>query len=925
MTAPGDIQFKQQQSATEEDWNVLSLMSLFRVEIETQVAELNQHLLALEQSTTHSTSREHREHLEALMRAAHSIKGAARIVQVEAAVKISHALEDCFIAAQRNILTITEERIDVLLMGADLLSKLGNLDEQSLSAQTTPYDADVDDVVVALEAVVGIAEKADRNKVRHRKAQQLLDAEQNIQHQATSPTEQNAEQQKAQNTDTEKTDTENTDTEKPSAEKPHTEKPHTENPHTEKPHTEKPHAKQQPVTPSPADSDTPDSRTLESHAVNNPIEAIKAPIPNVDESNRMIRISTDNLSRLMGLAGEILVESNWLQPFSDSLLATKRKQQAALSRLKQYQDSGSSQESSFSQDKTLSEATAALQACHALLGEHLEEVEQISRRFGQLSDRLYREVIASHMCAFEEGTRGYARLVRDTAKQQGKQVVLEIKGLNTQIDRDILTKLDTPITHLLINAITHGIESPEVRLAKGKPAEAKITLSAMHRSGMLMLEVEDDGAGINFARLREKIIQKELITAAIAQKLSESELIEFLFLPGFSTAPQLTEMAGRGYGLDLARTMAQSVGGSLQVTSPTTRSALATATSLQVPPPQAPLPETHPSGGTCFRFHLPLTLSVVRSLLFEIENEAYAVSLSRINRVVKLNKEQIHYSENRPYFRLEKENISLVVAHQVLGLTGHAASTLTPSTLTPSTLKPNTLTPEKKLPVIVMGEGKQKYGLCVDRLLEEKDLVVRPLDPRLGKVPNISAAALSETGAPVLILDVADVLRAAEKMATGIAPPPSINPDNDITPEPSADETTGAHNTAPNEPTAPPKKILVVDDSMTVRAMEKKLLQNRGYTVDIAVDGAEGWNAVRIDKYDLVITDVDMPRMNGIELICKIRDYEATKKLPIIVVSYKDREVDQLAGLNAGANYYLTKSSFHNDGLITAVMDLIGA
>ena len=744
------------------------------------------------------------------MRASHSIKGAARIVQVEAAVKVAHALEDCFIAAQQNILTVTSDRIDVLLMGVDLLSKLGAVDEQFLSEQLAKYDADVDDVVVALEEMVSTAEKA-------------------------------ASESSASSVDA------------------------------------------APVDATPVDAasiKTVRSQTGADGAVQNAaFDKALAPVsgtaelqlPAEDESNRMIRISADNLSRLMGLAGEILVESNRLQPFTDALLSAKRKQQSVISLLKEQQVAAQNNHLA-----SIDTVTSRLQSCHSLLSDRLEDIEQLSQRFAQLSDRLYREVIAGHLCAFEEGIHGYGRLVRDIAKQQGKQVSLEIKGLTTQIDRDILAKLDTPITHLLTNAIIHGIEPPEVRLAKGKPAHAQLKLSAAHRSGMLVIEIEDDGAGVDFVRLRQQVVEKGLVAANVADALSQPELIEFLFLPGFSTASQVDKLAGRGYGLDLARTMAQSVGGSLTAVSPVERPNAAAHTHL---------------AGVRFRFHLPLTLSVVRSLLFEAAGEAYAFRLSSIFRVIKLDKEQIHYSESRPYFHLEEENISLISIRQILDLSGSML---------------NGDANDSRLAVVVVGEMGARYGICVDRLLEETDLVVRPLDSRLGKVPNVSAASLSETGAPVLILDAADIIRSAERAVAGAG----------------ASQMAATADTAASARAQ--KRVLVVDDSMTVRAMEKKLLQNRGYAVDLAVDGAEGWNTVRMQHYDLVITDVDMPRMNGIELIRKIRGYEATKKLPVIVVSYKDREADQMAGLEAGANYYLTKSSFHDDGLITAVVDLIG-
>jgi two-component system sensor histidine kinase and response regulator WspE len=205
----------------------------------------------------------------------------------------------------------------------------------------------------------------------------------------------------------------------------------------------------------------------------------------------------------------------------------------------------------------------------------------------------------------------------------------------------------------------------------------------------------------------------------------------------------------------------------------------------------------------------------------------------------------------------------------------------------------------------ITAQQTNRYGLVVDQFLGERNLVVRPLDHRLGKVPNISAAALMEDGSPVLIVDTEDLVRSIDKLlASG-----QLSQVN---------QSTNGHATKTH------KRILVVDDSITVREMERKLLQNKGYDVEVAVNGMDGWNAVRSGHYDLVITDIDMPRMNGIELVNQIKTNTNLKSLPVIIVSYKDREEDRIHGLEAGANYYLTKSSFHDDSLVEAVIDLIG-
>ena len=291
--------------------------------------------------------------------------------------------------------------------------------------------------------------------------------------------------------------------------------------------------------------------------------------------------------------------------------------------------------------------------------------------------------------------------------------------------------------------------------------------------------------------------------------------------------------------------------------------------------------------GVTFHLQLPLTLSVLRALLVEIAGESYAFPLARIEKAMALNRNQIRLIENREYLNIEGLNIGLVQGHQVLGL-------------------PDPGPPEHDLSVVVLSENMNYYGLVVDRLLGEKELVVQDLDARLGKLSDISCGAFMEDGSPTLIIDVEDMVRSIDKLLSG----------GTIEHLPEFTESSESRNRR--------KKILVVDDSITVREVECRILENQGYEVDVAVNGVDGWNTVRIGDYDLVITDVDMPRMNGIELVRSIKGDSRLKGLPVMIVSYKERSDDRMLGMEAGANYYLAKSSFHDDRFIESVKDLIG-
>ncbi|MTJ51475.1 hybrid sensor histidine kinase/response regulator [Anabaena sp. UHCC 0253] len=789
----------------EPDFRNLSLLDLFSMEVKAQGEVLNNCLLALETKAHPS------EELEALMRAAHSIKGAARIVQLDPVVALAHRMEDCFVAAQSGKLILTASHIDVLLQAVDMLLHLAEF----CGGNTAP-EIDDGNIQVLVSAISNI----------------LLAP---IVQEAGEQGSRGAEEQRSRG------------------------------------------AKEQ-------GAGSKEQGVREDDFSQLPITNHQLPITNPQSpdtiQNRVVRVSADNLNRLMGLAGESLVEAKWLETFADSLLKLKANQVKLSSLLDGLQqslgniDGQDAVEAKRYGDRQIEEQISISRQttgeCHQLLSDRHNELELFCQRFSNLSDRLYRQVIATHMSPFVDRGQSFPRLVRDLSRDLGKQVKLEIIGKSTLVDRDILERLETPLIHILRNAIDHGIESPQERLAMGKPEAGTIRIEVIHRAGMLLISVSDDGRGINMEVLRQEVIRKNHTNPEIAAQLTETELMDFLFLPGFSTANTITEISGRGVGLDIVHSTVKEVGGTLRAVS-------------------------QPGQGMTLYLQLPLTLSVLRTLLVEISHESYAFGLARIDRVIMLPRSEIIICENQPFFMLNDQPVGLISAHQVLNL---AAPNIN----------------QESLPVVVISDGAERnsrsnhinhYGLVVDRFLGECSLVVRPLDPRLGKVPNISAAALMDDGSPVLIVDVEDLVRSITKIL-------------------SSGQLSQVNQSTHQAVTKTYKRVLVVDDSITVREMERKLLENNGYKVDVAVNGMDGWNAVRSGDYDLVVTDIDMPRMNGFELTTQIRANTKLKQLPVIIVSYKDREEDRIQGLEAGANYYLTKSSFHDRTLLKAVIDVIG-
>jgi two-component system sensor histidine kinase and response regulator WspE len=759
-----------------EDLSGFSMLELFRLEAESQTAVLSSGVLAIEELERSPQT------VEAMMRAAHSLKGAARIVGLDPAVRVAHALEDVFVAAGKNRLQVQPRHGDRLLAAIDFLAAISRADDALDAAG--PWAARAEQVVGDLAAI--LAEPA-----------------------AAPPVEPAA---------------------SPSA--------------APGPALQAPPA----LSPSPPSPATP------------PAAATKTAPP--EPADRVVRVSADSLTRLVGLAGESLVETRQLRPFVDSLLQLRGTDVDLCDAIAALDEKLKAGDVPVPATVTAMLTTIRERADAALgmLTRHVEDFESFARRNEDLSNRLHHEVIVSRMRPLADGIRGFPRLVRDVSRTLGKQVRFEVRGEQTGVDRDILDKLEAPLSHLIRNSLDHGIELPADREAAGKPAAGTIRLEARHRAGMLQITLVDDGRGIDVERLRSHAVTRGLVARQVADQLTELELLEFLFLPGFSTKESVTEISGRGVGLDVVQSMVKSVGGSVRVS-------------------------TQPGRQTAFTLQLPITMSVIRALLVQIGGEPYAFPLTRIDQILFCRAEDIRTVEGRQYFDRDGVSIGLVMAAQILERPAAA--------------------PADPMPVVVISDRGQQFGMIVDSFLGERDLEVRPLDLRLGKVPNVNSASLLENGDPVLIVDVEDLVRSIDNVLMGR-------------------RLSRVEFERMAEQARQRKRILVVDDSITVRELERQLLQARGFAVDVAVDGMDGWNAIRGTHYDLVVTDVDMPRMDGIGLVSLLKADPARRETPVVIVSYKDREEDRIRGLDAGANRYLTKSSFHDETFVDTIVDLIG-
>ncbi|WP_085581296.1 MULTISPECIES: hybrid sensor histidine kinase/response regulator [unclassified Pseudomonas] len=762
---------------TPEQMRDASLLELFSLEAEAQTQVLSAGLLALERNPTQA------DQLESCMRAAHSLKGAARIVGIDSGVSVAHVMEDCLVSAQEGRLFLRPEHIDALLQGTDLLMRIAH-------PTNAPQPADID----AYVALMG----------------RLIDP-------AGAPV---------------------VSTPPPMAELL----------------LEPPVA---PVISAPVPEPQPE-----------PVEPESAPIPaprkgkrTAEGGERVLRVTAERLNSLLDLSSKSLVETQRLKPHLATMQRLKRMQNNGLRALESLNVHLKEHALSLEAQEALEDARRLLAESQQLLAEKNAELDEFAWQASQRAQVLYDTALACRMRPFADVLSGQVRMVRDLGRSLGKQVRLEVEGEKTQVDRDVLEKLEAPLTHLLRNAVDHGIETPAQRLLAGKPEEGLIRLRASHQAGLLVLELSDDGNGVDLDKVRRSIVERQLSPAETAAQLSEEELLTFLFLPGFSLRDTVTEVSGRGVGLDAVQHMVRQLRGAVVL-------------------------EQVAGEGSRFHLEVPLTLSVVRSLVVEVGDEAYAFPLAHIERMCDLAPEDIVQVEGRQHFWHEGRHVGLVAASQLLQ-------------------RPASQNSGDTLKVVVIRERDTIYGVAVERFIGERTLVVLPLDERLGKVQDISSGALLDDGSVVLIVDVEDMLRSVDKLLnTGRL------------------ERIARHGGQAAE--AARKRILVVDDSLTVRELQRKLLLNRGYDVAVAVDGMDGWNALRSEDFDLLITDIDMPRMDGIELVTLLRRDNRLQSLPVMVVSYKDREEDRRRGLDAGADYYLAKASFHDDALLDAVVELIG-
>jgi two-component system chemotaxis sensor kinase CheA len=448
----------------------------------------------------------------------------------------------------------------------------------------------------------------------------------------------------------------------------------------------------------------------------------------------------------------------------------------------------------------------------------------------------------------------FPRMVRDLAEEQGKDIELVAQGGALELDRRVLEAAKDPLIHLVRNAVDHGIEPPKARAEAGKPPRGRVSVSvASLEGGRVEIRVEDDGRGIDPARVKEAAVRAGLLTSEAAEALADDGALELVYRSGLSTSPIVTGVSGHGLGLAIVKERVERLGGRIDI-------------------------ETRAGKGTSVRMALPATIATFHGLRVRSAGQAFLLPLGAVERAVRVGLEDIKTVEGRPAVAGNGHPLFLARLGELLGLPDTAG--------TPQ--------PHGKAPCVVARVGDQRLGLLVDEVVGDCEVLVKELQPPLVRVRNVAEAGLLGTGEIVLILRPSDLLRSAGGARRAPAPGPVAEARR-------------------------PLAILVVDDSITTRTMEKNLLEAAGYRVRVAVDGIDAWTALKSEEFDLVVSDVDMPRLDGFDLTARIRADPKLKDLPVVLVTALESREDKERGIEVGANAYVVKSSFDQSNLLQII------
>ena len=781
--------------AKRDDEFLKRLLATFRGEAEDHLRAMSSGVLELEKSRQPGLQR---EIVERVFREAHSLKGAARAVNLAEVESLCQSLENAFSALKRESLVVSPPVFDALHLAIDTVSDF-----------------------------MGVAGTARAGALESRVAQALQEIEN-----ALKSTQAVSEREPA-----------------------------------------KPQLGQSPLAVRPESVQPPEGET----ALRPVLEPRGAP-------EDTVRISTAKVNALLLQAEELLSarlaatqHAKELREAAQSLTAWEKqrsKQQPQVSAVQKWLDGMAKRDgrdAGLQDGQRLSAVfggllhflewnDGAIKSLQGRLSALARSAEHDQRTLAGMVNALNQDARKVLMLPFSSMLEGFPKLVRDISRDHGKEAALSIQGGEIEGDRRILEEMKDSLTHLVRNCIDHGIETWAERKQKGKPSAGTIILAIARRNGdKVEIQISDDGAGIDLNKVQAAALKLGIVSQQDVEQMNEQGVTALIFHSSVSTSAMITDLSGRGLGLAIVREKVEKLGGSVSV-------------------------ETVCDRGTTFRLLLPVTLATFRGVVVRTEGTSFVFPSINVERTVRIRRGDIKTVENRETIRLNGDLVSLVRLSNALGLPSKGA----------------TGEPTEQVHAVLVSAMNQRIAFLVDEVIEEQEVLVKGLGRQLARVRNVSGAAVLGSGKVVPVLNPSDLVKSAVKV--GVSP-----------------LVSSASGESPNGR----KFIMVAEDSITARSLLRNILETAGYDVQTAVDGVDALTALKAGEFDLVVSDVDMPRMNGFDLTAKIRADRKLGELPVVLVTALESREDREHGIDVGANAYIVKSSFDQSNLLEIVRRLI--
>lgn len=762
------------------------IMEDFLVEAFEMIEQLDQDLVELENNP------EDLDLLNRIFRVAHTIKGSSSFLNFDILTRLTHNMEDVLNKARRDELKITPDVMDVVLHSIDLMKAL--LAAIRDSGTDANSGIEIDDTVSRLQAISSGGtggESAESPAPQAAPAQSVA---------PSTPADSNnplADEPELDysNMSAEEVEAEierllkkrqEADKQARAAQKAGGVAPSVQAP---KAPDSAPAAQ---ATPKPAPKPTPKKAGGDE----------KAPAASVEQT---VRVDVKRLDHLMNLIGELVLGKNRL--------------------IKIYGDV----EERYDGEK------------------FLEELNQVVASISSVTTDVQLAVMKTRMQPVGKVFNKFPRMVRDLSRELGKNIDLVITGEETELDKSIVEEIGDPLIHIIRNSCDHGIEKPEDRLALGKPETGTVTLKAYNEGNHIVIEIADDGKGLDAQMLKQKGIEKGVISEREADTMSDKEAFGIIFKPGFSTAATISNVSGRGVGMDVVKTNIEKLNGIIDI-------------------------ESEKGVGTTQKLKIPLTLAIIQALLVAVQEEYYAIPLSSVIETVRVSQDEIYTVDGKSVLRLRDEVLSIVRLADIFKVDSVLENT-------------------NEVYVVVIGLAEQKMGVIVDYLVGQEEVVIKSLGYYLKGTEGIAGATVRGDGKITMIVDVAAMMEMAKEVKVNITKLAEENAVAKIKNSPSD------------------YVVLAIDDSNTDRAIMKKCLKTLGVTVLEAANGVEGLDIVKNgDKQlDAVLVDIEMPKMDGYTFASEVRKYNKFKNLPLIAVTSRNSKTDRMRGVESGMTEYITK------------------